>query len=358
MMDMKKALLLLLCILVVAAVGGFLWYTDDEIHAALNYQKPNIVIELDRDNIYLAVGESITINANRSDLDWSSSDSEIATVESGIITGFSAGEVVISASKADTSESINVIVTDLITTPVIDNDKEYLKCNQYTEEEAELLDKLLAYRIDEAGYKTRAGAVAAARFLVLEFPYRISYFYENGRLETAGGRKFVDGEGRYYHVGLYLSESKFKDLEASLYGPAIWGCPLYSWVVNTTSSNGLDCSGYVSWALYNAGFDVKDGGAGINPEKDTDLDDLGTRLTINSENLDSGKVKVGDLMSTYGHIGILIGMDDEHYYVAESLDYDIHVNTYTRQELLDSDWMYVILLDEVYEEDGNLTNMW
>ena len=164
MMDMKKALLLLLCILVVAAVGGFLWYTDDEIHAALNYQKPNIVIELDRDNIYLAVGESITINANRSDLDWSSSDSEIATVESGIITGFSAGEVVISASKADTSESINVIVTDLITTPVIDNDKEYLKCNQYTEEEAELLDKLLAYRIDEAGYKTRAGAVACCSF--------------------------------------------------------------------------------------------------------------------------------------------------------------------------------------------------
>ena len=68
-------------------------------------------------------------------------------------------------------------------------------------------------------------AVVAARFLTLELPYRIPYFYENGRVSDTGVH-FVDGEGRYYKKGLYLAESKKKDIIASWTGPAIWGCPL------------------------------------------------------------------------------------------------------------------------------------
>ncbi|MDE6142020.1 MAG: Ig-like domain-containing protein, partial [Bacilli bacterium] len=317
-----------------------------------------VVITLNKENIYLARDEKITIEFSPEDVTWISSDETIATVENGVITGKNPGTVTITASKKNVSESINVTVTDLITLPKIDNKKDYLKCEQFTEDEAKLLDTLLAYRISEAGENTRAGAVAAARFLALEFPYRIHYFYENGRLITAGGRAFVDGEGRYYHKGLYLSKDKYNDLAKSAYGPKMWGCEMYSKITKRKSPNGLDCSGYVSWALYNAGFDVGDGGAGINLDRDTDLDDLGEKLKINKENLDSKRVKVGDLLSMYGHIGILIGMDDEHYYIAESLTNDIHVLTMTESELLKSDWLQFILLDEVYKEDGNLTNMW
>lgn len=337
----------------------FVWPKKDELgKITLPSLREKVVITLSRENIYLARDEKITIEFSPEDLSWSSSDESIATVEQGVITGKSPGTVTITASKRNVNKSINVTVTDLIILPEINNKKQFLKCEQYTQEEAELLDTLLEYRIHEAGMNTRAGAVAAARFLALEFPYRIHYFYENGRLITAGGRTYVDGEGRYYHKGLYLSKNKYDDLTKSAYGPKMWGCSMYSKITKRKSPNGLDCSGYVSWALYNAGFDVGDGGAGINLDRDTDLDDLGEKLKITKDNLASKRVKVGDLLSMYGHIGILIGMDEEHYYIAESLTNDIHVLTMTESELLKSDWLQFILMDDVYKEDGNLTNMW
>ena len=206
------------------------------------------------------------------------------------------------------------------------------------------------------GYKTRAAVVEAARFLTLEFKYRIHYFYENGRLLTNGTRSYVDGEGRYYHKGLYLSNNKKDNIIASQYGPSIWGCDLYTKILKETTPNGLDCSGFISWTLLNAGFDVGDRGAGISKNKTNDLDDLGKKVKINKESIN--QAKVGDLLSRDGHIGILIGIDNNNFYVAEALDYDLHVLTYTKKELIKSDWTYFINLDELYLNDGNLTNMW
>ena len=206
------------------------------------------------------------------------------------------------------------------------------------------------------GYKTRASAVEAARFLTLEFKYKIHYFYENGRLLTNGTRSYVDGEGRYYHKGLYLNEFKIKNITSNLYGPEIWGCDLCTKILGEYTPNGLDCSGFISWVLLNAGFDVGDAGAGISDKKTNDLDDLGKKIEIDKNSFD--KVKVGDLLSRDGHIGILIGIDKNTYYVAEALDYDLHVLTYNQNELLKSDWLYFINLDDLYINDGNLTNMW
>lgn len=77
------------------------------------------------------------------------------------------------------NKSIKIIVTDIIEKPTYhEQKKEIVPCNQYNKSEAELLDKLLAFKINESGYQTRAGAVEAARFLTLEFKYRIPYFYE------------------------------------------------------------------------------------------------------------------------------------------------------------------------------------
>ena len=81
------------------------------------------------------------------------------------------------------------------------------------------MDAILEDRVNDAGYQTRAGVVAAARFLGLEFPYRINYFTENGRMDSCYGGK-IDGEGRYYHKGLYLDESRFSQIEKSWAGPA------------------------------------------------------------------------------------------------------------------------------------------
>lgn len=313
-------------------------------------------IVLNTNEIYLSINESFKIESNIDNVDFISLDNSVAVVDNGIITGIGKGETIIQVKIFNTFEEVKVSVSDLYTVDVLNEEKEYLKCNQYTKEENNYLDKVLEYKINNVGYKTRAAAVEAARFLTLEFKYKIPYFYENGRLLTNGVRSYVDGEGRYYHKGLYLSEDKFNSIVATEYGPVIWGCPLYTKILNITIPNGLDCSGFVSWVLLNAGFDVGDAGAGISEEKINDLDDLGTKLKINSENI--SKVRVGDLLSRDGHIGMLIGIDNDNFYIAESLNDDLHVLTYDNQELLDSNWVYFIDLDSLYNNDGNLTNMW
>ena len=78
--------------------------------------------------------------------------------------------------------------------------------------------------------------------------YTIPYFVENGRYQKNDFSRPCDGEGRYYHKGLYLSEDKYKTIKDSRAGPAMWGAPLMERSTNTTRYNGLDCSGFVSWA--------------------------------------------------------------------------------------------------------------
>lgn len=355
--DMKKVRNFILLGIVFSLVGYIIVYLNPNV--VDKYIKKEEIPERvgiydDVHHIYMVSGETLTF-----DYDYVSSlNTDIVTIKNKVAKAENNGETYLSLKNGKKKVNLKVIVTDLITKPIINNKKSYLKCNHYNSDEAKMLDDILATKIFLAGKNTRAGAVAAARFLSLEFPYRLAYFYENGRLVTNGVRTLADGEGRYYHIGLYLHKDKFKTISATNHGPAIWGCPLYSGVVKRTSANGLDCSGYVSWILLNAGFDVGDVGAGINANRDNDLDDLGPKLKINAENLAKGGFKVGDLFSRYGHIGILIGMDDDHYYVAEALDYDLHVNTYTKDSLLKSDWKYIILLDDLYKEDGKLTNMW
>ena len=215
------------------------------------------------------------------------------------------------------------------------------------------------------GYGTRAAVVEAIRFLMLDFPYQVEYFFENGRVD--GGMHNADGEGRYYHRGLYLHEYKFKDLKYSYAGPAIWGCPLKNFEDWGTvfkkgqyKPNGLDCSGFVSWSIVNGGYDPGDKGAGDNLEDTNEINDIGGEKADTSVELfKSGKVKAGDLLGIWGHIAIIAGIDDEHVYVAESLWTfgGPVINTYTFEEAT-KEFVQTVLLDDYYEKDGLYTDMW
>lgn len=302
---------------------------------------------------------------------WSSDNESVATVDqNGNIKAVGYGTTTVNiAGDGGIAGKVSIVVSPLITKPKIDFNKAYVGCNQFSKEEADLIDQILFDRVNEAGYGTRAGVVAAARFATLEFSYRIDYFYENGRLNNYDPFPKVDGEGRYYHRGMYLHESKFDSISDSYVGPAIWGCKLKNftnwgkWVRNNYYPNGLDCSGFVSWVLLNGGFDIGDIGAGEDGDTThKSLPDLGTKLNITPELMNSGKVKAGDLIGLSGHAAILAGWDDENYYIAESLNTTggVVMTTVPKSKLENrqSIYTFVVLMDDVYKEDGNYTQMW
>lgn len=336
---------------------------NDKIYS---FDKKSYYVELKEvENIYLPLNGEYNLFkylvGKNDTVFFSDYDNTIISLdEFGNIKGLKDGNTTIHVyGKVD--KDINVYVTYFITSlPDVKhlNKKEKLKCNFFSNEDNILLDNILKDRINTVGYKTRAGAVEAARFLSLEFNYKVDYFYENGRLTT----NKVDGEGRYYHEGLYLSSDKLKSISYSTRKPAIWGCSLLSNPTGRYSPNGMDCSGFVSWAILNGGFDVGDMGAGWSSRKN--LTDIGELKKFNKSLFDDNKIKVGDLLHAEegtGHIGMIIGIDKDNYYVAQSIWFDqfgVVVSTYKKNNISKDWWTHVVLMDKYYKEDGNLTTMW
>ncbi len=334
--------------------------------------------KFDKEAIYLYKGGSEKVNYDlvvvgqaKDNVKLVSTNTQVVTIEDGVAYGKDYGIAELQIRDDDKIYgSIKVHVPTFITQPKIDTTKPYLKCLQFNEEDAKLIDKILFDRIDSAGYGTRAGVVEAARFAALEFAYRIDYFYENGRLNNYKPYPRVDGEGRYYHRGFYLTEAKFQELDktAIYVGPAAWGCNLKNftnwgkWRYGQYYANGFDCSGFVTWALLNGGFDIGDIGAGGDGSGQKSLPDLGTKLSITPELMNSGRVKVGDLIGLDGHAAILAGWDDNNYYIAESLNTTggVVITKVSRSKLENrrSIYTFVVLMDNVYKKDGNLTNYW
>ncbi len=327
---------------------------------------------LNKTDFYLAVGgkENVLLSVLKlgnieEAITLTSENESIVKTSQNTIIGESPGTTRVYVSLGEVTKNINVTVTDLITTPKVINRKSKITCNRYSKEESNLLDKILLDRINTAGYATRAGVVAALRFLTLELPYKIPYFFENGRLNNNTGGDYVDGEGRFYHKGLYLNRDKFSELKKTRFGPSIWGCPLTNWQdeagfkPGVKYPNGLDCSGFVTWAMYNGGFDVSDTGAGMNSFTGDDLSDLGVHIPITRSLLESGSIKAGDLIGCDGHIALVGAIKDGIIYVAESTTYydGVVMHPYTINELLNEPFLnYVINMDNYYGSPGNYTS--
>ena len=325
--------------------------------------------------IFIAMHDEIKLNpqvhiiGDKKEIKYESLDNSIVTINNDKIVSKKVGSTKVKMTVNNKYEkTVDVEVTDLIVKrpKKFDDYKKNLKCEYYSKSEAEKLDKILENRIENVGgYGTRAAVVEAIRFLMLDFPYQIEYFFENGRID--GGMHNADGEGRYYHKGLYLHEDKFKTIKYSFAGPAIWGCPLRNYEdwgkifkKGQFKPNGLDCSGFVSWCILNGGFDVGDKGAGDNLEDTNEINDIGgEKVKITDEFVKSGKLKAGDLVGIWGHIAIVAGIDKDSVYVAESLWTfgGPVINTY-KKDKLDDKFVQAVLLDDVYKKDGLYTEMW
>lgn len=324
------------------------------------------------DTFYLAIGESEKLNydieSSKDDykLTWSSENEDIVSISDGKIVGVNLGTSVVTLkSESGKKAEVSVTVTDLIRKPELDDKKKFLPCHAYTEEEAHIIDEALRTRVLNKGEGTRAALIETIRFMTLSFKYKVSYFYENGRMHESGVRK-ADGEGRYYHKGLYLSEDKFKDIKASHKGPAIWGCPLTNlqdhnrYKPGAKMPNGLDCSGFVTWSLYNSGLDVGDIGAGIN-DRHKDMSDVGEMHSLTYEYANSSDYKVGDVIARWGHTALIAGKDSEYLYIAESLLKGIRIEKVSYKNpnsSLYKYYAYINKMDKEYSKNDDYTDMW
>lgn len=324
------------------------------------------------DTFYLAIGESEQLNydieSSKDDykLTWSSENEDIVAISDGKIIGVNLGTSVVTLkSESGKKAEVSVTVTDLIRKPELDDKKKFLPCHAYTEEEAHIIDEALRTRVLNKGEGTRAALIETIRFMTLSFKYKVSYFYENGRMHESGVRK-ADGEGRYYHKGLYLSEDKFKDIKASHKGPAIWGCPLTNlqdhnrYKPGAKMPNGLDCSGFVTWSLYNSGLDVGDIGAGIN-DRHKDMSDVGEMHSLTYEYANSSDYKVGDVIARWGHTALIAGKDSEYLYIAESLLKGVRIEKVSYKNpnsSLYKYYAYINKMDKEYSKNDDYTDMW
>ncbi len=319
---------------------------------------------------YIAIGDCDTET-----VEWTLSDDSLAEIKNNAIFAKAPGDLKMVATLGGTaSGEANVLITDLITLPDMDSLSKPLldsKKITYTYEEEALLDQILFDRVEKAGgYGTRGGVIAAARFLCLEFPYRVPYFFENGRLNPNPGRWYADGEGRYYHKGLYLTDAKYADLDPKgiRFGPAHWGAYLVNWEdkyhfkPGVKYPNGFDCSGFVSWVLLNGGMDYGDVGAGPSNSQ-FELSDVGDKRKITTELLQSDLIKPGDLIYTDGHMAIILGISEDKIYVAEALFTSVRVTSFKRVKsaLPYYLYQYIALMDEEYDKangQGVYDNMW
>ena len=83
-----------------------------------------------------------------------------------------------------------------------------MTCNTYTAQDKATLDAKLKQVVAEAGRGTRAGVVAAARFLVGGLDYKVPYL---------GPKTVNTALGRYKKVGLNIGQD------------GAWGCSVSGW---------------------------------------------------------------------------------------------------------------------------------
>ena len=70
---------------------------------------------------------------------------------------------------------------------------------------------------------------------------------------------------------------------------------------------GLDCSGFIDWAIHNGGYKYHQYGSSYYKEK------VGKNYKVNDY-----QAKTGDLLWKQGHIGMVVDVKNDQYIVAEA----------------------------------------
>ena len=190
--------------------------------------------------------------------------------------------------------------------------------NSYTDADWDRMEAELKARVEQAGYGTRAGVVEAALYLA-SLDYAMPYRGTPMQREIYIGAYNKIGMNRTW--GHYVKTTR-----------EISGRPK-----GYNAINGMDCGAFVTWAFINGG--VIDTDESISYKTSSLTQDKGSlsdrmKRELEYSNLRAhplknvvDEVEPGDIIYTYGtrngkktwtHIGLIVGVDDENIYVAES----------------------------------------
>lgn len=142
----------------------------------------------------------------------------------------------------------------------------------------EAFNSLIAKNVQKAGYGTKAGVVAAAVTLIAElgnnYNVKVPYYWGGGHADGV-----VDGALGY------------------------WGSTQCHTYANNQSYNycGLDCSGFVPWAIKNGGFNMAQMLAG-------NFQNLSGAQRVSLSN--GPVIEPGDLLESSGHIVLVVGIEE------------------------------------------------
>lgn len=167
----------------------------------------------------------------------------------------------------------------------IDDALKWRHSNTYQESLAgydyEYYQKLLTHSLSMANGQ-RAKSTMAAIFLATSFPH-MNYFWGGGHDKIS--------------IGLNPAWGQMKKVTA-----------IGSDTTGTYQPNSLDCSGYISWALKNGGYDIS------KPMVTGELEKIGEKVAITEAN--KNNIQVGDLAYMDGHVGMIIKKDADEITVS------------------------------------------
>ena len=155
----------------------------------------------------------------------------------------------------------------------------------------EAFNQLIASNVEKNGYGTRAGVVAAAVTLIAElgnnYNVKVPYFLSGGHHDGV----------KTGAVGYWGSDTEDDGRRC-----------VYSGYGNIYTVCGLDCSGFVPWAIKNGGFQV-----GVNLAGNFQNLSGAQRVSLDSG---SAVLAPGDLLESEGHIVLVVGIDESsHQYI-------------------------------------------
>lgn len=220
------------------------------------------------------------------------------------------------------------------------NKGDMIKCNSGSTYNTSLYNN-----VRTAGYKTRNGVVAAGLYLSSHIGVHIPYFWTGG----------------HYH-----SYSGYQDKGDNLMGvPNKWGCQVKMAFGGTGAQKdgslypfGVDCSGFVAWAIFNGGYYTGDQSQEIFINtKSTPSSIGGVSVSNVSVGSSKGKIKPGDIAWKKGHVGLVVEVSDSGFTVAEAKSYKKGLIV-TNHKYSSSNFAKIILMDNFYSNYKKSSSLW